>query len=279
MNAETVLAAVRRWVWLIAAVTLVTGGMVAGRLWALPASYEAQARLQLTAPQSEEVALVGGNRSSNLRDDMTLSRNNFVVALRSREAYDRTIRTLGLQAPDLEYALEVRPLRDTDFLDVVVPARDPELAAAIANTHVAEAIRYYGELRARPASATKAFLGERLQATQEKLRAAGGPAVPGSLSVEEDRQTREAYQLLLKQYAEAALLEENAQRVSYIQVVEPAAPRPEPAGFRRFAPFVGLALLGGLGLGTVLALLLDRLDRPVRRWRASAAPLPVRPLS
>lgn len=253
-----------RWRWVIASVVTVTAVALGLRLWTTRSVYEAQVRVQITAPQFEDVPLFStGNRSSSyLRDDLTLARNNLLVVARSRVVHDRTIRQLELTGQDAAYHVDVRPLRDSDFVDLVVLARAPKLAEHIANVHAAHAIRYYGELRAKPAAATKDFLAEQLLAAAERLRAADATAsalaVPTASTAPADiRQERETYELLLKKHAEAALAEENALRATYIQVVEPAVAPTRPASARKFFALAGLSLVGSVGLGMLLALLLE----------------------
>jgi len=161
-----------RWLWLILSVTLVTVLGLGFRLRMTGPVYQAQVKVQLTAPQQEDVALFDRYRSTSLRDEITVARNNFIEVLQSREVYNRTIAQLGLKGEDAAYTLEVRPLRDSDFIYIFVRGRTPELAAEIANTHVSAAITYYGEVRAKPATAAKNFLAEQLRIAEEEFRSA-----------------------------------------------------------------------------------------------------------
>jgi uncharacterized protein involved in exopolysaccharide biosynthesis len=271
MNLPSIL---RRWLWLIVSVVAVTGGALTFRLWTTPVHYDSEVRVQVTAPGPDDVVLFSpGNRSSsNLRDDLVLARNNFLLAARSREVYDRTTKQLGLAGPEADYTVDLRPLRDSDFIDLVVSAQTPELAQSLANAHAVQAIRYYGELRAKPATATQALLAEQLVTTAERLRvsndARNGDSPAGGAAVAEARaeaaaQAREEYQILLKKYSEAGLLKESALRAPNLQVVESAVAPTRPAGVRKLAALLGLALVGSLGLGVLLALLLDAIVRRV----------------
>jgi uncharacterized protein involved in exopolysaccharide biosynthesis len=132
--------------------------------------YEAQAKLQLTAPQEENVQLFETYRAGTRREEMTVARNNFIEILNSREVYNRTIRQFGVENVNEAYVLDVEPVSDSDFLYVSVLAPSPKLAEQIANAHVATAITYYGEVRAKPATATKTFLDEQLRSAQQQLR-------------------------------------------------------------------------------------------------------------
>jgi uncharacterized protein involved in exopolysaccharide biosynthesis len=172
MDLITLLRAVQRWPGVILSVMLVTGLVMGWRLRTADPIYEAQVKLQLTAPQDEDVSLYDRYRSSNLRDEMTVARNNFTEVLQSREVYDRTSKKLGLDVRDAAYMLKFSLALDSDFLYVSVQARTPKLAETIANAHTAEAISYFGEVRAKPATATKNYLSDQLTTAQQRLDAA-----------------------------------------------------------------------------------------------------------
>jgi uncharacterized protein involved in exopolysaccharide biosynthesis len=274
----------RRW-WVVLAVVAVTGLGLALRTATTQPAYEAQVRILFTAPPVDDVSLLGtGNRSSSfLRDDLTLARNNFLVVLRSREAFFRTAVQLGLHGQDADYQVVARPLRDSDFTDVVVSARSPDLARRIADAHVAQAVQLYGELRAKSAAATRALLDRDLRSAAERLRAydgaaagatASGAAGVDAASSEDLRQARETYQLLLRKQAEASLAADNALLVGNIHVVEPALTPEQPTWKQGLVRLVGLWLVGSLVLGSLLALLLDSLSSRARPGRTSAGEWP-----
>lgn len=172
MELISLLRIIQRWLWLILSMMVTTTLVLGFRLHMTEPIYEAQVKLQLTAPQQEDVALFDRYRSSNLRDEMTVARNNFIEVLQSREVYNRTTRQLGLEGEDVTYAMDVRPLRDSDFIYVTVRGRTPKLAEEIANAHVNAAIGYYGEVRAKPATAAKNFLAEQLRIAEEGFHSA-----------------------------------------------------------------------------------------------------------
>lgn len=169
MDLMYVLGVIRRWPGVILSVMLVTGLATGFRLRTAEPIYEAQAKLQITAPQNEDVSLYDRYISSNLRDEMTVARNNFTEVLQSREVFDRTSKRLGLDPLEAAYTLKISPLRDSDFLYVSVQAHSAKLAEAIANTHTAEAISYFGEIRAKPATAAKNLVAEQLTSAQARL--------------------------------------------------------------------------------------------------------------
>ena len=260
----------QRWWWVLASVVIVTGLVVGFRLNTARTVYEARTKIQITAPQGEDVSLfdTGASSSSYLRDDLVLVRNNLLTVVRSREVYDRTIQQLDLEGQDRAYTVDVRPLPDSNFVDLRVSARTPTLAQALADAHAVQALRYYGELRAKPVAATKDLLAVQIESARRALL--GGASAPGDnrVTVAEAQQAHDTYQLLLKKRAEAVLAEENALRATYIQVAERAAAPTQSAWVGKFVKLVGLSLVGSLGLGLLLALLLESLFEQQSATRA-----------
>ncbi len=171
MELIDLLRVVRRWLWLIVLVVVVTElALWLGTRSAAPA-YAATVRLQISAPQREEVAAYDQYRF-NPRDEITVAINNLVELLQSEDVYQQTASQLGLDGADALYTLDAERASDADFLNVTVEARSPELAAAIANTHVGIAIAYYGELRAQSTLAEKDLFAGQLQVAEEELWAA-----------------------------------------------------------------------------------------------------------
>lgn len=158
--------------WIIASVVLAAALGFGLRLWTAVPAYEAQVKLQMTVPQLEEIEVYERYRASNARDELTVARNNFNEVLQSRAVMQRVIDQLKLTGADAEYSVDVRPIRDADFNYMTVEARSPQLAAAIANAHVAAALSAYGDMRAKPAAAAREFLATELAAAQDEVRAA-----------------------------------------------------------------------------------------------------------
>jgi uncharacterized protein involved in exopolysaccharide biosynthesis len=246
----------------IIAVTIACMGI---RVVTSPAKYDSQIRLQITAPQLDDPALfTSGSRSSSyLRDDLTLVRNNFIAVVRSRQVHERTSQELNLSGPD-QFTVEVRPVPDSDFVDLTVSAGSAELARAITNAHAAQAIRYYGELRSKPAASMKEFLDAQittarthLAGTTRETALAGDSSAAISAAEVESQQARETYKLLLSKQAEAELTQQQALRATYIQAVEAASPSIHRSHLRTFAGLLLLSLLGSLGFGVICALTLE----------------------
>ncbi len=323
MELIDLLRIVRRWLWLIVAVVVVTElALWLGTLSAEPA-YAATVKLQISAPQREEVAAYSTYRF-NPRDEIAVAINNLVELLQSEDVYEQTASRLGLDGEDALYTLNAKRASDADFINVTVEARSPELAAEIANTHVGIAIAYYGGLRAQATLAERDLFAGQLQVAEEELWAAekaladfrtqnGIYSLESQMStqqrlieqlqLERDQrlleqvatvtdpvgeidvliaqrmkeldqyatlapqyfiltqnveQARAVYQDLMSKYNQAELTATEIQATTFIQVIKPAyATVGSESNWSKLAV---LALVGSLGLGVMLALLLQYLS-------------------
>ena len=173
MELNQILKVMRRWTVVIVVAMVVVAGVAAWRAIAAGAVYESTVQLQLTAPQPEDVTLYSTNRSStNVRDDMAVALNNFTELVQNREVFNRVIKQLGLTGEDANYKIEVRPVRDSDYFDVVAQSKNAALVGQIANAHVAAAIAYYGEVRSKPAASSKAFLANQVTLADKRVQLA-----------------------------------------------------------------------------------------------------------
>src|SRR5512144_774481 len=95
MDLRKIIQIIRRRVWLVLSVVVVTVGAIGLRLLTTAPVYEAQVKLQLTAPPQEDVDLYERYRAMNARDEQTVVLNNFVEVLQSNVVADRTRARLG----------------------------------------------------------------------------------------------------------------------------------------------------------------------------------------
>ena len=173
MELNQIFRVMRRWLAVIVLAVLVVTVVAGWRVIAAGTIYESKVELQLTAPQPEDVTLFSTNRSStNARDDMTVALNNFTEIVQNREVFRRVITQLALTGDDADYKIEVRPLRDSDYFDVVAQSKNASLVGQIANMHVNAAVAYYGEVRSKPAASSKAFLANQLTLAAKRVQAA-----------------------------------------------------------------------------------------------------------
>lgn len=332
MELIDLLRVIRRWLWVIVAVVIVTElALWLGTLSTNPV-YAATVNLQISTPQREDVAAYGEYRSISLRDEIAVAINNFSELLQSSEVSNRTASQLGLDKTDALYTLEVNRASDADFIKVTIKARTPSLAAEIANTHVDIAVAYYGELRAQSIKAEKDLFGEQMRVAETEFQAAeqaladfrirngifflesqmatqqrlleqlqlerdqrllevattGITTTDGTIPVidsvgEVDKlisqrqkeleqftalapqynilaqnveQARVLYQHLLSKYSEAELKVTAVQAANFIQVIKPAY-APVGSESSSWPKLAVLALAGSLGLGVMLAFLLQ----------------------
>ncbi len=172
MELIDLLRVLRRWLWLIIVLVVVTELVLWLGLRSAKPVYAATVSLQISTPQRENVAAYDEYRSISLRDEITIAINNFVELLQSNEVRLRVIDQLSLSDEDGNYTIAAEQVRDTDFINVTAEAQTPSLAAEIANTHIELAIAYYGELRAKPTNAEKNFFAEQLRVAKEEFRTA-----------------------------------------------------------------------------------------------------------
>jgi len=256
-----VLSFLRRWLWLIVLITVIPPVLIGGRL---RPTYTAIARIQMTAPPDVGVTLYQqGVPYSNLRDDLTVARTDFVQASFSPQVRNRAITAVGVANADLGYVAIVQAVRDSNFVDVMVDARTGQLAAVMANAHAEAAIAYASELRALPAKAAVTFLTEQLQAAQADLDAAQSAATTAPNPTQAEQTVRSAqdyYKLIQTKLDEARLKSISAYSARSMQLVAPAI-APISANDRKVQTQVVLFGLGGLVAGVLIALLLDAVAR------------------
>jgi uncharacterized protein involved in exopolysaccharide biosynthesis len=273
-----VLPFLKRWLWLILVIAVIPPVVIGGRL---RATYTAIAMLQMTAPPGVDVTLYQqGAPYSNLRDDLTVARTDFIQAAYSPEVRKRTLTALGLANADPAYLVNIQPLRDSDFIIISVDARTGQLAAATADAHAEAAISYASELRARPAQSAVAFLTEQLQTAQAELEAAQSAAATPGQSTQADQNLRSAqdyYKLIQGKLGEARLKSNSRYSAQAMQIVDHAL-APISPNDRKVQTQLVLFALGGLVAGVLIAMLLDRLARKAMP-RRMLNPVPWRKLN
>jgi capsular polysaccharide biosynthesis protein len=172
MEFINILRVIWHWRSLIISMVVVAAVALVVRMRVVDPEYEAGVMIQLTTPQIEDVELFERYRYVEVRDQVSVARNNLTQVILSQEIYNQTINHLDLTQEQLPYEVEVNPIRDSDFINVIVKSENPDLAAEIANVHVSGAIDYYGELRAKPASGEKDLIYSQLQMAEEDYRSA-----------------------------------------------------------------------------------------------------------
>jgi uncharacterized protein involved in exopolysaccharide biosynthesis len=237
----------------------------------LTPTYSSSVRLQITTPPSEWVAVFEQTEPyHNLRDDLTVARNNFVEVARSPEVRVRTLQTLGLATDGPRYGVELRQIRDSDFIELNVDAPTLQLAEQIANAHAAMSVQNMAELRAMPARAAKQLIVDQLAARREKLDAAEREAaeMSSSATTQNLQQARTDYSAWQAKLREAEVKSSSDYAASFIQIVGPATVPSQRSS--QFWAQLALAGLGALTVGGLAAIGLELTPRPLLLRRREA---------
>lgn len=165
----------KRW-WLILLILIVTTGVIMFNSLTAKPVYRAYVKLQVIAPESQEVSLFSASRPTGTQEQIVAVQQQFDAALRSGSVAWQTINdlNLGIAAGDLLNGLTV--FADGEFLNVTFVADNPMLVESIATAHVENAFQYYGQLRSKPATVALQFIQQQLT-EQDKVLAAAGDAV------------------------------------------------------------------------------------------------------
>ncbi len=154
MDLNQILAVLKRWIGVIVGVVVVIALGIFINLRSSADEYSTTVRLQLTAPDRDDVRLVDEYRFVNDREEATSARNNFTELARDRSVYDVTRETLSLSDADMNYSINVSAVQDSDFVLVKFTSPSTENLVEIANVHVAETIKALGDTRALAAEAS-----------------------------------------------------------------------------------------------------------------------------
>ncbi len=161
----------RRW-WLVAAIVV---GAVAVTLivtMSAPPTYRSSLRLQALALDDQEVALYTRRSSGGVSEQIALTQFNFNETLQSSLIAWRTIRDLDLDISANQLLGDLSTSAAGDFVTVTYDADRPEQAMDVLNRHVENALAYYNDIRARPASVAGQFVSSELVSQGQVLRRA-----------------------------------------------------------------------------------------------------------
>lgn len=271
MELRQFITLLRRWAWLI----------VLGTVVAAVSAYIAS---QLTRPiYQASVALLideGTGSETNQYQDILASERlarTYAELLTRRPILEEVIARLelALTPDDLEEAVAIQSVRDTQLIELSVEDPDPFRAAELANM-VAQVFQEQNEaLQASRYASSKESLASELDAlnrqitqTQTMVESFGEPVTPQQEAELIQLQTslveyRQSYTTLLQSYEDLRIAE--AQSTSNIVVVEPAIPplkpvRPRPALNTTLAALVGMMLT--FGVVSLIEYLDDSLKSP-----------------
>jgi uncharacterized protein involved in exopolysaccharide biosynthesis len=163
---------IRKRLWLIALIFLVTMGVVFYTQLTAGEVYQAVVRLQVLAVEPGTVGLFSTFRAQATSDEIIATQNEFISVLQAGFVAWETVADLNLNISAAQLLDRITILRDADFINVVVQASTPQEAESIATTHVDNALAYYKTVRARPATTSKEFLTLQLDAERQQVAAA-----------------------------------------------------------------------------------------------------------
>jgi len=165
-------AILRRWLWLILLLTVVTTGVIYYRSSTAPPIYQAAIELQVIAQEPEEVALFTPLRGAGTEEQIRAVRDDFVTILESTSIARQTIGELNLNINARQLLKDINVRIEGEFITVMARAVGPQAAEELVTTHVRNALEYYRQVRSRPAEIAEEFIAAQLRESKEELAAA-----------------------------------------------------------------------------------------------------------
>jgi uncharacterized protein involved in exopolysaccharide biosynthesis len=180
----------KRW-WLITLIFIVTNSVILVNALKAKPVYQAYVKLQVIAPESQQVALFSETKPVASRDEIVAVQVQFDAALHSPYVAWQTIAdlNLGISAAELLEGLTVSA--EEEFLHVTFVADNPMLVEAIATTHVENAFKYYAQIRAKSATVALQFIQQQLSDEEKALASAQNALLEFKLAHNVDSLPRE----------------------------------------------------------------------------------------
>lgn len=180
----------KRW-WLILLILIVTTAVILVNSLTGKPVYRAYVKLQVIAPESQEVSLFSQSESAGSQEQIVAVEQQFDAALKSGSVAWQTINdlSLGIAAGDLLNGLSV--YADGEFLNVTFEAENPMLVESIATKHVENAFKYYAQIRSKPATVALQFIQEQLSEEEKSFATAGNALLEFKISHNVDSLPRE----------------------------------------------------------------------------------------
>lgn len=253
------------WAWLLALITVLAAGaayLVSKRLTPI---YESSTTLLINEAQS--------NQTTDYTAILTSERlaRTYAAMMTKQPVLEAVMAELGLtmDLEDLEDAVSVQPVRDTQLIEVTTEDTHPQRAADIANTIYRVFEAQNQALQASRFATSKESLAAQLEEVNAQISRAEESlaALPEDNQAERDRleaslaQYRQTYAGLLTSYEEVRVAE--AQATSNVVQVEPAQPPEEPVR-PRVAVNTLLAGMVGFMLAVGGIFLVEALDNTLR---------------
>lgn len=257
----------RRWLWLLIVASILGAGtsyLVSSRL---PKVYEGSAKLLVTPSQANGVASY-----NDVLTGQSLTRT-YAEVLKTRPILEDAARQAGVDVPPERLAplVEVKPVLNTQLIQINARATDADLAARFANQIATSFIQSTQASQSSRFSAVREALGQQLAQLQrdidDRTRRIDGLRAndPGSAELSrlqsELSQLQQSYAATERSFADARLSE--ARSTDLLALVEPASPPINPVEPRVLLNVI-VAGLFALVLAFVLAYLIEHLDDRLR---------------
>lgn len=240
-----------RWSWLLILMALLAGGVSYYFTNQQTRIYQASTLVMINASPTSQMESTTSVYLSQLLAE------TYAQVMTTQPVLDATAERLGL--PGITAGISVRPIQNTQLLEVIVQDTDPLRAAAIANTLVivfGEQIE--ADQEARYADSKKnletqlLMLDQQIKTASDALNSLGtmDTNAPERIQLETSlAQYRQSYAYLLQSYEQIRLAE--AQAMSKIIQKEPAIPsivpiQPQPMRSALLAAVVGAMLAAGI---------------------------------
>jgi non-specific protein-tyrosine kinase len=263
----------RRWLWLLALVTILGGGtsfLVSSRL---PRVYGSAAKLLVTPSQSGAVA-----NYNDVLAGQSLTRT-YAEVIKSRPIVESAAQQVGLDLPyaTLVAALDVKPIANTQLIQISARANDPDVAARFANQVANAFIQSIQSSQSGRFSTIRDALGRQVAQlsldvadhTRRIAQMSADPALAANAELPRLRaelsQLQQSYDAAQRSFQEARASE--ARSTDALTIVEPAIPSASPVEPRTALNVLAaalVALLLALGGAYVFERLDDRLNSPER---------------
>jgi capsular exopolysaccharide synthesis family protein len=268
MSRQKLFLVVRHWLWLLVLAPLLAGILGFGVASRLPKVYESTGRLLIMPGQGSAPG------TTSYEDVLSAERltRTYSEVLRSRPVVEGAVTAVGLDLP-YETALrqlDVRPLRDTQILQLTTRMNDPELAARFANELATQFIQQEEANRSTRFAATRDSLSKQVEQigtdlTTRTNEAEALRAEPASPTRDSDlarvqfelTQLQQNYQAAARNYQDLQIAE--ARSDPLVLVLDQATPINEPVEPHVLSTVL-LAALGALALAIAGAFLFEYMD-------------------
>jgi uncharacterized protein involved in exopolysaccharide biosynthesis len=160
-----------RWSWVTIILVISTVAAISYYNANVPVVYDSGVKLQISAPEPDEVGLFTTVKSGTTRDEITAIQNDLQPVARGLSAADMTIKQLGLTMTPTQLAnmIWVEIPAFSDFVIIHAQADNPNDAAAIATAQTDNTITLYGEYRARSAQLRRQFIVDQMDSAGKVL--------------------------------------------------------------------------------------------------------------